>query len=530
MKTNSFRFWWLYPLTGLLLFAAWPVSPLTPLIFVAWLPLLWLERQLPNGVRFFWLSLLNLFIWNIATTWWIWNASPAGAAGAIVVNSVIMCFPLMAFRLTRQQLGNLAGYLSLPLYWMSFEYLHHTWELSWPWLTLGNVFANSPKWVQWYAYTGTTGGTLWIWLMNIVLAISFFNRQMKGRWRTVVGGFALFIVPIMASILLTPTTQPVADGNAANVVVAQPNVEPYTEKFTTPPAILVQNLLKLSATQIDSNTRLLVWPETAIPAQAWEHELQQNDIFQPIFQFLQQHPQLLLVAGIDSYKLWGTTNPQLFSARQMDNGLYYEAFNTAMGVDAQGKPALYHKSKLVPGVEALPSWLGFMSSLFDDLGGTTGTLGRSQSAMVFNSPGNPYKPAPIICYESIYSNYVTDYVRAGANILTVITNDGWWGNTPGYRQHLSMSRLRAIENRLWVARSANTGISCFINPAGEVLQPQPWDTQAAIKMTIPSSHTTTFYATHGDWMSRLAWPAAIALLLLALLKRWMPWSKKALND
>lgn len=204
----------------------------------------------------------------------------------------------------------------------------------------------------------------------------------------------------------------------------------------------------------------------------------------------------------------------------MSDGSYYEAFNTAMALQGNNPPILYHKSKLVPGVEGLPSWLGFMGKLFDDFGGISGSLGRSDSAIAFGGSNNPYTAAPIICYESIYSNYVTDYVRAGANVLTVITNDGWWGNTPGYKQHMSMSRMRAIENRLWVARSANTGISCFINPTGEVLQAQPWDTQAVIKQNISPNTEPTFYARYGDWMSRLAWPLAVALFLWVCYKRW----------
>jgi apolipoprotein N-acyltransferase len=519
MKMNSGKKWWLYPLTGILLFAAWPMSPLTVLVFLAWIPLLHLEKTMENGARFFWVAWLNMFIWNISTTWWIWNASPGGAAGAIVANSLLMCFPLMAFRLTRRAAGDLLGYLSLPLYWITFEYIHHNWELSWPWLTLGNIFSTHPGWVQWYEYTGTTGGSVWVWATNIFVLVSFLRQGISTKkWMHAVW-IMLLTGPLLISILIE-NNLPATKTGRDNVVVVQPNVEPYTVKFNTPPELLVQSLIALSETKMDTNTRLLVWPETAIPAQSWEHKLAENEVFQPVYAFLQKHPQILLVTGIDSYKYWGTEKPGTFSIRKMNDGSYYEAFNTAMGASANTPLQLYHKSKLVPGVESLPSWLGFMSSLFDDLGGTTGSLGRSDSAMVLTAPNNPYKAAPIICYESIYSNYVTDYVRTGANILTVITNDGWWGKTPGYQQHMSMSRLRAIENRMYVARSANTGISCFIDPAGNVLQPQPWDTQAAIKMNIPPMQPS-FYARHGDWMSRMLWPLAVLIFAWAIFKRIM---------
>lgn len=510
--------WWWYPLSGLLLVAAWPMSPLTPLLFFAWVPLLALERIISLG-RFFWVSWLNMLIWNAGTTWWIWNSTGPGAVGAIMANSLLMVFPLMAFRYTRRKASDVAGYASFILYWLTFEYIHHNWDLSWPWLTLGNAFSQFPNWVQWYEYTGTTGGSLWILLFNVLIVYKWQRLPKHDAWYAWPATSIVIFAPVIISFLIQPGKHaPEATATSPNAVVVQPNVEPYEEKFTTPPAVLVDELIRLSESQMDSNTRLVVWPETAVPAQAWEHKLMENPVFQPVYDFVKRHPRVLLVTGIDSYKYWGAENPGLFSIRQMNDGNYYEAFNTAMGLDARLQPQLYHKAKLVPGVESLPSWLGFMGSLFDDFGGISGSLGRSSKAEVFGGSGNPYRPAPIICYESIYSNYATEYVRNGANMFTIITNDGWWGKTPGYQQHMNMARLRAIETRMWVARSANTGISCFISPAGEVLQPQPWDTRAAIKMTLPVNGHHTFYVSHGDWLSRLAWPAAAILFFFALFR------------
>jgi apolipoprotein N-acyltransferase len=168
----------------------------------------------------------------------------------------------------------------------------------------------------------------------------------------------------------------------------------------------------------------------------------------------------------------------------------------------------------VPGVETLPSFLNFMGKWFENFGGISGTLGRDSERKVFVSWDNHFKAAPIICYESIYSDYITAYVRKGANILTVITNDGWWGNTPGYKQHMNYARLRAIETRKWVARSANTGISCFIDPLGNVIDPRPWDTPASIKHSIPVDNRQTFFVQHGDMLSKATIVVSILLILL----------------
>jgi apolipoprotein N-acyltransferase len=110
--------------SAVLLTAAWPTSPLTLLIFVAWIPLLWIESTAPSGRRFFGFTYLVMFLWNIATTWWVWNASPPGAAAAFFANSLIMCLPWLGFRIVKKKLGERIGYLSLIAFWMTFEYIH----------------------------------------------------------------------------------------------------------------------------------------------------------------------------------------------------------------------------------------------------------------------------------------------------------------------------------------------------------------------------------------------------------------------
>jgi apolipoprotein N-acyltransferase len=517
-------------LTGILLWLAWPHTGWNSLIFIAWVPLLIAEERIRSQFGFFFFLWGAFLVWNVGATWWIWNSTGAGAAGAIVANSLIMCFPFMAYRFTKRKLGLTAGLAGFILYWLAYEYLHHNWELSWPWLTLGNSFANKPEWVKLYRFTGTSGGSLWVLLVNVILFNWWYIKtKTEKNSRIHILLVMVILLPIPIGVLLhkgpETMTAKAAKTNTLNVVVVQPNVEAYTEKFSTPAEVLTQRMIDLSNAAIDSNTRLVVWPETAIPSQAWENELETKPAFQLVNQFLVANPKVLLVTGIDSYILWGEDNPGGMSIRQTNSGQYYEAYNTAYGKSSGQAVQLYHKSKLVPGVESLPSWLGFMSPVFDEFGGTSGSLGRSNAAKVFSTPGNPFHPAPVICYESIYSDYVTQYIRQGANIITVITNDGWWGNTAGHHQHMHYARLRAIETGLWVARSANTGISCFIDPEGNIYQPQPWATQAVIKMAVPPVNNPTFYAKKGDWLSKGALVLALLLFALSLLSTFI-WKKQ----
>lgn len=516
-------------LGALLLFAAWPVSPFTMLIFVAWVPLLWIESGMKSAGKFFGLTYLHMFLWNILTTWWVWYASEPGALGAFFANSLIMCIPWMLFHMTKKRWGSWIGYSSLIIYWLAFEYLHHNWELSWPWLTLGNAFATHPEWVQWYEYSGTAGGSLWVLLSNIFVFAALAEFSKKGRTRvyklSVAGWMAVIIIPLISSFFLLQSerNKSQVELNKAddNVVVVQPNINPYTEKFTTDVNSQVEKLILWSEKQMDDYTTLVVWPETAIPAQTWENEIKQTDFYNLIWRFLRRHPRANLLTGMDSYKNYGPDQSNATSTSRFDKtiGAYYDAFNTAAFMSVDSSLQLYHKAKLVPGAESLPSFLNFLSKWFEDFGGMSGTLGRDSVQKVFKPWDEHFKPAPIICYESVYGDYVAGYVRRGANILTIITNDGWWKNTPGYKQHMNYARLRAIETRKWVARSANTGISCFIDPLGNVIDPQPWDTTASIKLSIPVNTRDTFYVKHGDVLS----PAITVIALALILGNFLAW-------
>lgn len=496
-------------ISGVLLWACWPTSPLTFLVFIAWVPLLWLESRSTRLLRFWGLTYLTLLIWNVGTTWWVGNTTaPASGVAANVLNALIMTIPWIGFWKTRRRFGNVAGYLSLVAYQLTFEYIHLNWELSWPWLDIGNVFAGHPGWVQWYEWTGASGGTLWVWAVNILVfqASRGALGSLARGWRMV--ALALFI-PLVISIGIrwyrsSLTTIP---ESGPDIVIVQPNIDPYNEKFAEgTEALQLSKLIQLSESAIDTSTSLVVWPETAIPFDVNEAYFWQTPALQPLRNFLQRHPDIRLLTGLSGYRELPPDTITPAMRYDKATGKYWEEYNTALQLDAKGGIEFYHKGKLVPGAEIMPyTWIfGFLEKYSLDMGGTSGTLGRGLDRTVFRKTPGGYRAGPIICYESIYGAYTTGYIRNGANVLTVITNDGWWGNTQGYRQHAQYARLRAIETRRWIARSANTGISCFISPVGRVYESQPYDTQAVIKMHIPPLEGKTFFVLMGDWISILA--------------------------
>lgn len=459
-----------------------------------------------------------MLLWNLLVTWWVAMSTVPGGLSAFLANSLIMCIPWLLYFFLKKHIPQFVALLALIAFWITYEYIHHNWDLSWPWLALGNAFASRPNWVQWYEFTGASGGTLWVLLANILLFAGFKIYRQQGRsisyFTYIIAFFAVICLPVIISVFVQKRTLTLHH-NKYNVVVVQPNIDPYDEKFEPGKQnAQLQKLITLSQQQIDANTALVVWPETAVPQATEETTLRQNTFLIPMWDFLKRNPQLNLLTGLEGYKYFDSRVSR-FAKPHPDGQGFYEAYNSAALFDS-ANIQIYHKSKLVPGVEVLPAFLGFMGPIFEKFGGTTGGYARDSFARVLHTTNNSFNITPAVCYESIYGDYLADFNRQETDIICIITNDGWWGNTAGYKQHKDYARLRAIESRKWVARSANTGISCFIDPYGNVVQQLDWEQEGALKQTVSAIVTETFFTKHGDLLSKIFLWIAMAFLLLLI--------------
>lgn len=519
--SKLYRNKWLLSLASpFLLLLAWPAAGFAPLLFIAFLPLLQIEdlitqeKKSQNKANVFLPAYLAFVLFNLLTTWWIWYASPFGMFGAVFANALLMTIVFIAFHQTRLQFGNFIGYLSLPLYWMGFEFFHMDWDLTWPWLNLGNGFAAWANMVQWYEYTGTQGGTLWILTTNIAVFHAIkATREEKSKW--VYASFGLVTIPLLLSALIylhvTENKRPV------EIVVVQPNIDPYNEKFSGNSREQLEKILRLAAGKITPATRLVVCPETALPDGIWNEELNEHPQILRIQDFLNQSPDIRFLTGLSYYKLFLPGEPLSETARAfMDGPGHFDAYNAAIHIQKDNPFQFHYKGRLVPGVEKMPfpAVFGFLENFAIDLGGTAGSLGSNVEPNVFT--GDSIVAAPVICYESVYGDYIGEYVRKGANLICIMTNDGWWKDTPGYRQHCQYARLRAIEHRRSIARSANTGISCFINQKGEIQQATSWWQDDCIRANLNLNNNLTFYSHYGD-----LWGISSAFLSLFLLTALM---------
>jgi apolipoprotein N-acyltransferase len=504
---------------ALLQLLAWPAAGFAPLLFIAWLPLLQLQYRYSIGhisnKQFFGYTYLAFMLFNVAVTWWVYYASLFGVVMAVLLNALFMTCAFMLFGRLQKRFKHSATWLLLIPVWITWEWLHLDWDLSWPWLTMGNGLAKMHTFIQWYCYTGVFGGTLWILLINLLLFGCIHLRKQKKHVVLVLGTTIVCLVSPIA-ISYYQYRHYTEKQNPVNVVVMQPNIDPYNEKFNgLTGQQQLEKMMALTTGFVDSTTDYLIGPETSIPYAIWENELNNNPQIAYLKRMLQNYPRLSLITGAATDKLYENPDSISTTARKFkDTTLYYDTYNTALQIDSTSIIALYHKSKLVPGVEKMPFPQIFkpIEKLAINLGGSSGSLGIDASPNVFknNSYLSQMAVAPIICYESIYGAYVAEYVKKGAAWLCIITNDGWWYDTPGYKQHILFGRLRAIEMRRSIARSANTGISAIINQRGDILQQTGFWQPSTIKATLQANNYQTFYCRHGDYLAHLS--ACITLL------------------
>jgi len=525
-------------LSAFLLWLAWPpIHFTTPLLLVALVPqFIALENIAKNeekkqGKRIFLTAGLTFLVWNSASIYWVYNAISAYNGPIVAIPVSLIPFGLGAFLMTfafwlYYRLGKYVNkkiaYLGLISFYIALEYLQQTWDLSFPWMTLGNGLAGMHQLAQWYDYTGIYGGSLWILVSNI-LAFEAYKKlkSQTGYLKFRTTGIWALVVIIPISISLTRYYTTVQKGTPSNVVVVQPNIDPYLKLNEIPPATQIQILTHLSDSIGQPNTEYFVWPETAIPNYADEAQIRSTPDFITLQNFLGKYKNGTLITGIESVKFYPDkkTITAKYDERQ---GIYFDNFNTAMQVENSPNVQFYHKSKLVPGVEKMPfpKVFSFLDGVFAQLGGTVGGWGWQDKPSVLYSQSG-IGVAPVVCYESLWGDWIGQQVKDGAQFIAIITNDGWWGNTSGKDQHQMYAKLRAIETRRDIARSANTGISCFINQRGDITQSTKWWTRTALKGDINLNDEITFYVKSGDIIAKLFGLSAILLALIIPYKKWI---------
>ena len=513
-------------ISALFFSVSWPTYGVPFFIFFAFVPLLLMEQEISKfskikrkGWAVFGLSYFTFFIWNLVTTGWLYYAkNPDGSNSLLAVaiplfaNSLLMSSTFQLYHWYKKVRGTYFGLVFFVAIWLSFERFHLSWEFTWPWLNLGNVFSEYPKVIQWYDTIGATGGSFWILLINVftfyTIRIWEAGRIRKDLIKNVAILMAVIFLPILISVYKYNSYQEKPVGNV-NVVLLQPELDPYNEKYSKDSLQILDELLTLAEQNSKRKVDFFIAPETAFPGRGSlsEKGFNKSISINIAKEFLTKHPQSILLTGASTHKfLFNESETENYSVKIQD-GVWVNSYNSALQIIPNQNVEVYHKGKLVPGVEIFP-YIRFLKPFLGDamldFGGATSSLGIDKERKVFVNQFNKAKVAPIICYESIYGEFVTDYVKNGANLLAIMTNDSWWGNSEGHKQLLSYARLRAIETRREIVRAANSGISAHINAKGDIVEDTIYGDQTALVVKANLLEEKSIYTKTGDLISRIA--------------------------
>ncbi len=523
MHINIRKYLTLALTSGLLLGIPWTIPSFFFLIFVAWPPLFRLEEELhngPNRYALFNYAFVAFLLWNLLGSWWVMQAQWLGAISIFLANALLQALVFWWASRVRTIL-KIPFFFPFLFIWLGYEYFHNIWDLAWPWFNLGNALVTVPKLIQWVEFTGVRGGSLWIILVNfVVFKVYGLFRKRDFRAVALVGAGILLLLWV-PGILSYQLFQNFRQGEErVQIALIQPNLDPYTEKFVPEEqARHVEEFFRTAETLADEHTRYLFGPETLIVQQIDEENPQASPYYRQLMNFQRKHPGLVCIIGIHSYrKVFGDIPPGSRFNREKD--FYYEPFNTALYLAPGTGPKFYHKTKLVPIFERMPfiQYLGFLGRFSLELGGYSGTYSNRQEETRFESTDGTQNVHPILCFESVFGPYCARNLTEKKGFLCMITNDGWWKNTPGYRHHFNFSPIRAIECRRDLVRVANTGISAIIDARGMVMAQTPWWKKATLKGEVHLHKGRTFFARNGDWLGCISLVLGVFLTIWSIIR------------
>jgi apolipoprotein N-acyltransferase len=505
--------------SGLLLAYAYPPYSFSFLAFFAIIILLIInELACKINLKFrytfllFWLSGV---VTNIIVTHWLYHTVIIPVLLIHCLNPIFIALVLTVYSKVYRKFSRKIAYCSLILLWICFEYLHHNWQLSYPFLTLGNTLAGFPELIQWYSYVGVLGGSLWILLVSIGFYETIFSpNQPKERVKRAIFTSCVLILPILVSLFMFYDYE--EKGESIEVIAIHPSTDCYTEKYEISSEALTEKYIVLIEKAITKQTKIVFLPETAITDAGWHGNETANKSIDLLKSWLRKYPETQIISGGVLYKQTTETEAKNANVNHAkEQNYWYYAYNVALRIDTTKNNLVHCKQHLVPFEERIPyqNYLGFTKGLVEKLGFWHFSTNIPQQNTFFSSNGNI---APLICFESLFGQSAAKSVQEGASAICVLLNEGWYKHKTGATQFMYFATLRAIENRRAVVRSSNNGYSCFINQRGEITQKQGEMKPSALIGQIQLNKEISFYTKFPNLFGKLACLGLVILLFFII--------------
>jgi apolipoprotein N-acyltransferase len=499
--------------SGLLLAVAFPTVNLHFLAWFALVPLL-LAINGQSVKTGFWLGGITGLVYFAGTVYWVSNsihfyggiALLPAALITLLLCAYLALYPAL-FGAAAVQISNnypKLFFLAMPALWTALE-LARTYVFSgFPWSLLGYSQYSVLPVVQFADITGVYGVSFLIVLVNASAAAFIMNR--KNLHVVITAAVLVALVLVYGFVKLHAPER----ADTITISVAQGNIEQDKKWDPAYQAGTISTYQRLTLEAMKQHPDLVIWPETATPFYFSAEGPRDRGLTQDLVEFVKQN-KVPLLFGSPTYEI--KPNRQIVGR------------NSAFLLSGDGRIiGEYHKIHLVPFGEYVPlkKVLFFVEKMVQAIGDFQGGSDYTVMTLPYGTPDQrrETKLCTVICYEIIFPNLVRQFVERGAAVVTTITNDAWFGKTAAPYQHFSMAVFRAVENRVPVARAANTGISGFIDSRGRILETSGIFTEAQLTHKLVPGTEKTFYTAYGDLFSYAC--VLVSLIVLAKLPRKQP--------
>jgi apolipoprotein N-acyltransferase len=525
-------------LSGILLGISFPPFPFPFQIFmsVGLVPYFYVIEKKSSLIEINRASYLAFFVFGLITLYWVgsWqkDADPFLIISGILlvfVNPLFFLIPSTLLYFSRRILPVRIGLYFFPLFWVTYEYAYMITDLSFPWLTLGNGLSHFTAFIQIADIIGALGLSLVVVLLNVLLYkfyINFKDRR-KLSYYNLCGMILIYSLILLYGFIKINNYK--ISNRKIKAGLIQPNINPW-EKWNTGSLTDITKLyLNLSRKAINQGAELIVWPETAIPVFLLSGGY--TETLDSIYNFVSQN-KVYLLTGMPDIRYYNKQSKKPGDVKRSGNLGYYATYNGIILFSPDTRSVQrYGKMKLVPFGERVPfvDQLPFLGNIIKWGVGITGwNVGKDtilfkvideklKHLQNLSYRSDTLKIDGLVCYESIYPILVSEFVRRGAEFITVVTNDSWYGNSSGPYQHKEISVLRAVENRRSVIRAANGGISCIINPVGVTKIHTQMFTRTFLVGDVPIQDDETFFTKHAYLVPVLSSVFSIWIIGLFLL-------------
>jgi apolipoprotein N-acyltransferase len=498
--------WLLLIVSGIILGISFPPFPFpfTLLIFVGLIPYFIVIKKRTTLASINKATFLFSFFFSITTIYWVgsWSADAdpylmlAGAA-LLLAYPCVMLIPSTLFYLARKVFPKFDALWLFPIFWVTLEYLLSLTDLRFPWLLLGHGLAKFNLFIQGADIIGTNGLSLAVAYINVLIYKSFFEKKVEEKLRLKPSLIALLIFLSLLIYGVYKVSSFNISERKVTVGIVQPDLNPWDKWETGNLGQLTNQYLELSQKCVDGGAEIILWPETALPVYAFGGTYQA--VKNTIFNFLDSNNVSLLTGMPDIiYDLNEDSIPEDAKFSEQGN-YYYRTYNAVIGLNPGTREIQrYGKMKLVPLGEKVPfaDQFAFLGDIFKwGVGLSDWNIGKDTTVFkIYNDKLDTIKVGGLVCYESVDPVFVTAFVQKGAEMITVVTNDSWYGKSSGPYQHKDFAILRAVENRRSVVRCANGGVSCIINAKGEILAETELYTRTTLVGEVPLQTEKTFYS------------------------------------